>query len=235
MQPLRELKYLEAKSRIRTMAEQFPPGSSIPPERELAAACDVSRTTVRKALAELEAEGRLVRRQGSGTYVAEPKLAWPLTASGITEQASDEHTGIHTTVLSTQHHPATDELADRLGLRTGRQVLAVESLRSVNGAPLAIERAYLAARRYPGLADAVVRTGSVPEALREGYGVSVAHAVSTIETAPAGPQDAALLRTDAGAPLLLMTRHSHTAQSEPVEWAMTWCRGDRASFVARLN
>jgi GntR family transcriptional regulator len=44
----------------------------VPTERLLMAQLGTTRTTVRQALAELVGEGRLVRRQGSGTYVAEP-------------------------------------------------------------------------------------------------------------------------------------------------------------------
>ena len=42
---------------------------ALPPERDLASELDVSRITVRKAIDGLVAEGLLVRRQGSGTFV----------------------------------------------------------------------------------------------------------------------------------------------------------------------
>ncbi len=45
------------------------PGEQLPPENELAAMYGVSRATVRVALATLQREGALVRRQGAGTYV----------------------------------------------------------------------------------------------------------------------------------------------------------------------
>ena len=46
-------------------------GQKIPAERELEKELGVSRTTVSKGLAALEADGLLVRRQGSGTFVSE--------------------------------------------------------------------------------------------------------------------------------------------------------------------
>ena len=48
----------------------LPPGHRLPPERSLAARLAVGRTTVTQALDELRAEGQLVSRQGSGTFVA---------------------------------------------------------------------------------------------------------------------------------------------------------------------
>lgn len=47
----------------------FSPGRQLPPENQLASIYGVSRATVRAALAHLQRDGAVVRRQGSGTYV----------------------------------------------------------------------------------------------------------------------------------------------------------------------
>ncbi len=47
------------------------PGAQLPAERELAARLGAGRGTLRKALRALEAEGRIRRRVGHGTFVAE--------------------------------------------------------------------------------------------------------------------------------------------------------------------
>ena len=51
---------------------QLAAGTRLPPERALAEALQVSRTTVVAAYGALKADGRLVARQGSGTYVGAP-------------------------------------------------------------------------------------------------------------------------------------------------------------------
>ena len=45
----------------------YPTGSRIPPEHELEETYQVSRVTVRRALAELTGQGLLERKQGKGT------------------------------------------------------------------------------------------------------------------------------------------------------------------------
>ncbi len=50
-------------------------GDAIPGERDVAVLLDISRVTVRKAFTDLVAEGVLVQRRGSGTYVSGPATA----------------------------------------------------------------------------------------------------------------------------------------------------------------
>ena len=72
-------------------------------------------------------------------------------------------------------------------------------------------------------------------ALDAEYGVHLAEAEETIETALATPAEASLLGTDTGLPMLLLSRHSIDHNGEPVEWVRSVYRGDRYKFVARLR
>ena len=60
-------------------AERLLPGDRLPGEHELCETYGVSRTVVRQTLGELEAEGRLRRHKGRGTFVASPKVAEAMT------------------------------------------------------------------------------------------------------------------------------------------------------------
>jgi DNA-binding FadR family transcriptional regulator len=64
------------------------PGGRLPTERQLAEDLGVTRTMVRHALAVLEAEGRISREVGRGTFIRNPS---PLAAGGqsASEQAHD--------------------------------------------------------------------------------------------------------------------------------------------------
>lgn len=74
--------YLLAYEKIRLDIElgRYLPGSALPPENELAQACGVSRTTLRKALARLIEENRLVSRPGVGNFVRMPMEQEPAVA-----------------------------------------------------------------------------------------------------------------------------------------------------------
>ena len=69
---------------------EFKPGKQIPPERDLAATMQVSRTSVRGAINKLVTIGLLEHRQGQGTFVASPdsRRGNPLAVAMDTEDAT---------------------------------------------------------------------------------------------------------------------------------------------------
>ena len=151
MPAAREPKYYTVKRHLLAHIESLEPGSPVPTERELATELETSRTTVRQALLELVAEGRLVRRQGSGTYVAEPKMDWPLHLTSFTEQAAANGFTASTQLLAADRIRADDIVAGKLDLEigAGRSVWQIERLRLADDRPMAVETSHLSAQRFP--------------------------------------------------------------------------------------
>ncbi|MQA07378.1 MAG: UTRA domain-containing protein [Pseudonocardiaceae bacterium] len=231
----REPKYWRLKRHLLELLDTLAPGSPIPTERALAAAFDVSRTTVRQALADLTVEGRLHRVQGKGTFVAEPKVAQRLQLSSYTEDIRAKGMEPSSKLLDMSEEPADAELSRLLSLRAGAKVLRLRRLRLADGEPMAIETTHLPAGRFRGLRKYVTAGGSLYEVLHERFGVRMGHAEETIETALAGPEEAELLGADVGMPMLLLSRHSFATDDKPVEWVRSVYRGDRYKFVTTLN
>src|SRR4051794_9211136 len=73
------------RDEILGMLDELQVGDALPSERRLATDLGVSRPTLRAVIDELVREGLLLRRHGSGTYVAEPKIALPLTMTPFSE------------------------------------------------------------------------------------------------------------------------------------------------------
>jgi GntR family transcriptional regulator len=230
-----EPKYYTVKRHLLVIIEALRPGSVVPTERVLAAELGTSRTTVRQALNDLVAEGRLVRRQGSGTYVAEPKTEWPLYLSSFTEQAAQHGFVASTRLLALERVKADETVAGRLDLALGATVWRLERLRLADEQPMAVETSHLPAKRFPQLGKHMQREQSLYAVLDKEYGVVPASAQELISTAPASPREAELLKTDTGAPMLVLGRHSLDASGRPVEWVTSWYRGDRITFVANLQ
>lgn len=228
-------KYYRLKRHLLEFAQTHPPGSPVPPERTLATEFDTSRTTVRQALQELVVEGRLERIQGKGTFVAKPKVAQTLQLTSYTEDMRAQGLEPASRLLDVAEVPADAALADRLALTPGAPISRVERLRMADDDPMAIETTHLSAERFPELRHHLARCSSLYAVLAQKYGVHLAEGEETIETALATPGEAALLDTDVGLPMLLLSRHSRDESGQPVEWAKAVYRGDRYKFVARLR
>jgi GntR family transcriptional regulator len=65
--------YRQMQDQITTLIQsgQLPPGTRLPSVRELSRTTLVSLITIRRAYAELDQAGLIVRKQGQGTFVAE--------------------------------------------------------------------------------------------------------------------------------------------------------------------
>ena len=231
----REPKYWGLKRHLLEVLSSLPPGSPIPTERSLAAQFDVSRTTVRQALAELTVEGRLLRVQGKGTFAAEPKVAQRLQLSSYTEDMRAQGREPSSKLLDVQELSADPELARLLAVRQGAKVLRLQRLRLADGEPMAIETTHLPLGRFRGLRRYVTPGFSLYQVLRERFDVEMGHAEETIETALAGPHEAEVLGADVGMPMLLLSRQTFDTEERPVEWVRSVYRGDRYKFVATLN
>ena len=230
-----EPKYYSVKRHLLDFISTLEAGAPVPTERELAGRFETSRTTVRQALTELVVEGRLVRRQGSGTYVAEPKITWPLYLASFTEQVRASGFTASSEVLSTQRLAATAELGRRFGLATRTPIYRIDRLRLADNWPIAVETSWLPAGRFPGITRLIRTHGSLHAVLAEHYDTHLRTGEETIETAPATPREAGPLGIDIGTPMLIVSRQNFDSDGLSVEFGRTWFRSDRVTLMTRLG
>jgi len=227
-------KYYRVKLELLGLIDGADPGTFIPTERALAETFTTSRSTVRQAIAELVAEGRLDRTQGSGTFVAPPKLTHVRQLTSFTEDAEAHGRTATSRLLAVERVSLDATSADLLGRRPGEKVHRVARVRSLDGSPLAHEVALLPGS-LPALRRQLERRGSLYRTLEEAFGIVIAEAEDTVETALAGPEQTALLEVEMGSPLLLVQRLAWDIQGAPVELTRSAFRGDRFRFVARSH
>jgi GntR family transcriptional regulator len=212
----------------------MPPGTPVEPERALSQRFNVSRTTVRQALHDLAVEGRIVRRQGRGTFVAPPKVTQPMQLASYTQVMTSQGRTPGSRIVDTAVVDAEAEVAHRLGITAGSPVVRLERLRLADDEAMAVETVYLDHRRFPDIAAELAANVSLYALLESRYGVVPASAEETIETVLAPPAAARLLGTDAATPMLLLTRSSRDADGRPVEYVRSLYRGDRFRFLVQL-
>jgi GntR family transcriptional regulator len=227
-------RYYEVKQQLRSRIDGLPAGTALPAERVLSEDFGTSRTTVRQALLELAVEGRIVRHQGRGTFVAPPKDLLPLQLRSFTDEWRARRRTPSSKLLDARTEPAEEAVAVALEIEPGTAVFRFERLRAADHTPMAIEVVYLEASRFPGLDASMNDHASLYELLRTRWSLQPAEAEQTIETVPASPQVASILQTDPGTPMLLLTRTTRDAAGEVFEFVRSLYRGDRYRFITTL-
>lgn len=229
--------YLQVKESLvrRLIDGSWQPGQVIPSEMELARELGVSQGTVRKALDVMTAENLLIRRQGRGTYVAEPEESRILFQFFRLVPDSGEGTFPKSTVLSSKKAKATKDEAERLGLEPGADVWRIERLRTLQDAPLLVETITLPATRFPGFEALGEIPNNVYRLYSQHWGITIAAASEKLKAVLADAGDARLLECEAGTPLLHISRTALDLSQEPVELRVSRCLTERAHYRAELR
>jgi GntR family transcriptional regulator len=228
-------KYQSVHDALVVMMETLAPGSAMPTERELCQTFSVSRATIRQALGQLEIEQRIYRRQGKGTFVAQPKIEQPLELMSHTEGMRARGIIPSSKLIDVRRVPAGIEVGARLGLSSKAEVLRIERLRLADGDPIAIEVVFLNADRFDGITAALSDSASLYQLLSSNYGVELASAEETIEAVIAEGREAGLLKCQPGMPLLMLSRRTLDTKGEPTEFVRSLYRGDRYRFQTGLR
>jgi GntR family transcriptional regulator len=209
------------------------PGDKLPSEHDLATWFDVSRMTLRHALAELARRGLVTKAVGrhGGTFVAAPKLEQDLTRlAGFSEQLRRHGIVASARVLSATQHPADPAAAEALRISKDDPVYEVRRVRLADGKPIVLERSLFPAGRFPGMLDSRL-DGSLYELLETRYGQRPYRAKESLEPVTARVREAEVLDVAEGAPLMLVERTAYARSGEPVEYARDLFRGDRTRVV----
>ncbi|WP_167675407.1 GntR family transcriptional regulator [Rhodococcus sp. B10] len=220
----------------------------LPPERELAERLGTSRTTVRKALDQLERDGVIRRQKGraGGAYLTSvapgspsPESAWSVcesrrllrslnTVKGVPQMLHEQGFRDGTKVISARMTTPSADAARVLG---DGPVVSLLRLRFADGDTLSLEQMYLSG----SICGPVLETplNSVYETLRSNLGISVCMADESIELAMVTQPVGSLLGQPAGTPILKLERIGYDQQERPVEYSVDLFRADRTRLKVR--
>jgi GntR family transcriptional regulator len=206
------MRYLDVAEDLRRRigSGELRPGRLLPSESQLAADFEVSRVTVRKALAQLRDGGLVGSRQGFGWYVTPTPVPQPLDGLRTIEanvlaagQATERR------ILGFGFVPSPVRAREVLGVEA---VLEIRRVNLADGEPFARVTVWVPEALATDLSRAAVERQSLYELLP----VTLGGAVQTIGAVPATEEDAAVLGLPAGVPLLRAERTTRTATGDPV-------------------
>lgn len=215
-------------------AGTYKTGDRIPAEPELALAHGVSRITARQAVMHLAREKLVVRRQGKGTFVAEPPVHHDLLdPHGIYDELVARGVNPRTELLAFTERVAPAAVAEKL--RSGnRRLTHWKRLYLRRGAPFAVSWAWLAPW-LPKVTREQIAQNSSYHLFKGPLNIRVANADLSIRARAATPELRRTLRLRGREPLIALERVSYDVRGAPIEHTLYWANAETYEFVLRLR
>jgi GntR family transcriptional regulator len=232
---VRTAKYHSIRDEILDLVAELKVGDALPPERTLAPKLGVSRMTLRRAVEELVREGRLVRRHGAGTFVAEPKIAQGMAVTSFSEDMRQRGAVPSSHLLGVDEVLAGAQLGRVLEVSPGEQVVRVVRLRLADGSPMALETLHVPRSVAPDLDGVMLANRSFYELLSSRYGVTLDGGIQAIEATVTDGTESQLLTVPLHSPAFLFERISRAVDGRVVEFVRSVYRGDRYKFRIELQ
>jgi GntR family transcriptional regulator len=230
--------YVQVKERLKEQIDSgaLSPGSLLPSEAELCTLFGVSRIVIRRALQELEYEGRIYRRRGKGSFVAEPKVHEQLVQklTGFYQDMLDQGHEVTNRVRRLELVAAGADVASALEVKNATAVVVCERLRLVDGKPVNFSESYVPYAVCPALLDADLRNQSLYAWIERACGQRIVRGRRTIEAILAPAHIAELLEIDAHLPVFKITSTCYLADGTPIEHSRGYHRSDRSLFEVVL-
>jgi GntR family transcriptional regulator len=228
-------KQREAREQVLELIESLQVGDAIPSERLLSLELGVSRLTLRAALDELVREGHLTRRRGSGTFVAEPKVAKGMTITSFSDDMRLRGLTPGSKTLEFRTIPAGARLGRILHVSPSEPVLSVKRLRLADGEPMAIELLHVPESLFPGLSARDLEESGFYDLLLTRYGIEIVGGTQTVEPTVTDEDESSGLGVPLHSPALKFERITRSATGEIVEFTSSIYRGDRYRLVSELG
>jgi GntR family transcriptional regulator len=212
------------------------PGDPLPTEEQLQSAFGVSRATIRDALAQLEREHLVERRQGVGTFVARPPLKRDLQAlTSFSEDMTSRGLRPSSRLLS-YDKPARGDIPAEFD---GVPLIRVMRLRLANGEPFGVHDTLIPqeiAERIGFTTERLAQDESLSfYASLEAAGYHIEEGREHLAATSADPQQARLLNLHPGAPLMRVVRLSWSANGQLLEHITAHYLSERYDYVINLR
>jgi GntR family transcriptional regulator len=209
------------------------PGDSVENELALAERLDLSRPTVRRAIAELVARGLLVRRRGVGTAVASEVIHRRDELTSLYDDMHRKGRNPVTVVLRLDRRTVDPTAATALDLPADTPLLYMERLRLAGDVPTALMRNWLPPQFNDITAESLTE-GSLYAVLRaRGARPVVAH--QTIGARRPRSVERKRLGLAPGDPLLTMTQRAYDGAGVAIEFGDHCYRFDQYAFDVTVH
>jgi DNA-binding GntR family transcriptional regulator len=219
-------------TRIRT--GEYAVGDRIPSEHQLVAVYGIGRPTVRQAIDVLVRRRMLVRRRGSGTYVAAADQEVDLfSLAGTTSAFQRQGLTVETRVRKKMRLIAV--AGDSDNPFDGASAFFFSRRSCVEDAPVLIEDLYLHSEFFSGIEQIDLEGRSIAAIVAERYFMRPTHGRQNFRIAYLQGSRARDLGVSSTTPILVVKRYLNFPQSDNAIYAELFCRTDQFVFSQTIG
>lgn len=203
--PIYKDMYMKLKLKIEN--ELYKKGTLLPSEEELQKEYNVSRTTVRKAIALLQGDGLIEVKQGYGTEILRNRVSQYLNnISSVSECL--KHTGYVVGVrnMHIERIAATNILAEALHIDVGEPVILISRIQTADNAPITIAKNYIPEKYVPGITQEKDDIISLYKYLDDKYSIKMTKITDSISACNATFEEAIALEVEPKDALIIVRR-----------------------------
>jgi len=232
---------LDTILRKKILSGEIAAGAPFPTEDLLVQQYNISRITVRQALASLEKDRLIIRKQGKGTFVAEkieraelPKLSG--TGNDLVDISSHDSRRIKimTRVIGFSRILANKTITDYLGIPEGNEIIRIERIRLANDKPLYHLLNYLPIDIGEKLNPKALINKPLTYLMENDLKISIKQAVQTIEADIVDSYIGSILDAREGDPCLILRRVVYEKDGRAIEYLVATFRADRYMYTNML-
>lgn len=208
-------------------------GGKLPFERELCDEYNISRTTVRQAMDELEKKGYINKIRGKGIYVSSQTYMQSLVSVySFHEEMEKQGKKTSIDVISFATILPSPKVSQKLN--TEEEVYEIIRIRFANGEPILHETTYLPKYLFPDLKKKELKELGLYEVFRKKYNKYIQNAFDTFRAVNVEQNVARYLHEKEGAPALQIERLAY-CNNQPIEYTIEIARGTKFAYTVELN
>lgn len=209
--------------------------NQLPSERELCDTYDISRSTVRQAIQELEKDGYIYRVHGKGTFVSPERFKQNLLEFySFTEEMKKLGKTPSSEVLDFEVIECNEKIARKIKLEVGNEIYMFTRLRLANEEPMMLETSYVPCNRFPGLTKGKLQQRAMYDIFTQEYNASFTCAEEIFQSVLTRENEAKLLKYSSGLPSMMIERITHE-NDNIIEYTKGIARGDRFKYNVLLK
>ncbi len=204
-------------------------------EREYTKKYELSRATVRQALAYLEEKGYVYKIQGCGTFVSSKVIQQKLLkVYSFTEEMKKLGKIPESKILSLKKIVGDEKVAKELNLNSSDEIFELERLRIADREIIMYERTYMPVKKMPNLSKKELLISPLYDIIQSRYKINFNKVLERFSVLKADESVASILQVNRNSPLIKLQRWTYSGM-EIIEYTISLVRGDRFEFEVELE